>query len=56
MIEMTAALRCEVFVILELLGEWLISNILEEHTASIFKGYLALIILYTIESQFKFLS
>jgi len=57
MTEMTAALRCQVFwYYSELLGEWLVSDILEEHIALIFKDYLALIILYTIESQFKFLS
>jgi hypothetical protein len=37
----------------ELLGEWLVSDILEEYSSVIFMDYLALIILYTIESQFK---
>ena len=39
-----------------LLGEWLVFDIVEEHSALIFKDYLALIILYTVESQFKFLN
>jgi hypothetical protein len=37
----------------ELLGEWLVSDILEEYSSMIFMDYLALIILYTVESLFK---